>query len=70
VLLSSLLFGHKGVYVEEARKASLERLACLIKVCGFLMQVKIYLFWKAPSLSLSQSPDSIFQLLPTQEISL
>jgi len=23
-----------------------ERLACLIKVCGFLLQTKVYLFWK------------------------
>jgi ABC-type lipoprotein export system ATPase subunit len=40
-----LLFGHKKVYVEEMKKASLERLAHLIKVCGFLMQTKVYLFW-------------------------
>jgi len=41
-----LLFGHKKVYAEEIKKASLERLAHLIKVCGFLMQTKVYLFWK------------------------
>jgi len=41
-----LLFGHKKVYVEEIKKVSLERLAHLIKVCGFLMQTKVYLFWK------------------------
>ena len=40
-----LLFGHKKDYVEEIKKASLERLARLIKVCGFLMQTKVYLFW-------------------------
>jgi len=40
-----LLFGHKQVYVEEIKKASLERLARLIKVCGFLLQTKVYLFW-------------------------
>ena len=28
------------------KKASLERLARLIKVCGFLLQTKVYLFWK------------------------
>jgi hypothetical protein len=39
-------FGKKQTYVEEIRKASLERLANLIKVCGFLMQTKAYLFWK------------------------
>jgi len=27
-------------------KASFERLSRLIKVCGFLMQTKVYLFWK------------------------
>jgi len=41
-----LLFGHKKVYVEEIKKVSLERLAHLIKVCGFLMQTKVYLFWQ------------------------
>jgi hypothetical protein len=41
-----LLFGHKKVYVREIKKVSLERLARLIKVCGFLMQTKVYLFWK------------------------
>jgi GNAT superfamily N-acetyltransferase len=40
-----LLFGHKKVYVEEINKADLERLARLIKVCGFLMQRKVYLLW-------------------------
>ena len=40
-----LLFGHKKVYVEEIKKVSLERLARLIKVCGFLLQSKVYLFW-------------------------
>jgi len=40
-----LVFGHKKDYVEEVMKASLERLAHLIKVCGFLMQTKAYLFW-------------------------
>ncbi|MEM3698028.1 MAG: GNAT family N-acetyltransferase [Candidatus Bathyarchaeia archaeon] len=38
-------FGKKQAYTEEVRKASLERLAYLIKVCGFLMQTKVYLFW-------------------------
>jgi hypothetical protein len=38
-------FGKKKAYVEEINKASLQRLAHLIKVCGFLMQTKVYLFW-------------------------
>jgi hypothetical protein len=40
-----LPFGHKQPYVEEIKKASLEKLAHLIKVCGFLLQTKVYLFW-------------------------
>jgi ABC-type lipoprotein export system ATPase subunit/GNAT superfamily N-acetyltransferase len=42
-------FGKKKIYVEEIKKASFERLARLIKVCGFLMQTKVYLFWQNPS---------------------
>jgi GNAT superfamily N-acetyltransferase len=41
-----LLFGHKKAYVEEINKVSLERLAHLIKVSGFLLQTKVYLFWE------------------------
>ena len=40
-------FGKKEAYAKEVMKASLERLARLIKVCGFLLQTKVYLFWKA-----------------------
>jgi len=44
-------FGHKKDYAEEIKKASFERLAHLIKVCGFLMQTKVYVFWEnSPSL--------------------
>jgi len=39
------LFGKREAYTKEIRKASLERLAHLIKVCDFLMQTKVYLFW-------------------------
>jgi len=45
-----LLFGHKKDYVKDIKKASLERLAHLIKVCGFLMQTKVYLFWQSSTL--------------------
>ncbi|MHA1832626.1 MAG: hypothetical protein ACTSV7_01430, partial [Candidatus Baldrarchaeia archaeon] len=38
-------FGKKEVYTLEVKKISLGRLARLIKVCGFLMQTKVYLFW-------------------------
>ncbi|MGB9842532.1 MAG: hypothetical protein ACPLKZ_07470 [Candidatus Bathyarchaeales archaeon] len=40
-------FGKKKVYAKEVSKANPERLAHLIKVCGFLMQTKVYLFWRA-----------------------
>jgi hypothetical protein len=39
-------FGRKQAYAKEVMCISSERLACLIKVCGFLMQTKVYLFWK------------------------
>jgi ABC-type lipoprotein export system ATPase subunit len=40
------LFGKREAYTKEIKRASLERLAHLIKVCGFLTQTKVYLFWK------------------------
>ncbi|MEM2110729.1 MAG: hypothetical protein QXX08_02500 [Candidatus Bathyarchaeia archaeon] len=40
-----LPFGKKLEYAEKMRKANLETLAHLIKVCGFLMQTKVYFFW-------------------------
>ena len=42
-------FGKKEVYAKEVMKANLERLARLIKVCGFLLQTKVYLFWERAS---------------------
>jgi len=39
-------FGRKEAYTREVEKAGLEKLAQLIKVCGFLLQTKVYLFWK------------------------
>jgi GNAT superfamily N-acetyltransferase len=39
-------FGRKQEYVKAVAKTDLERLAHLIKVCGFLLQTKVYLFWK------------------------
>ncbi|MGB9841631.1 MAG: GNAT family N-acetyltransferase [Candidatus Bathyarchaeales archaeon] len=44
-------FGRKEAYAKEVMKASLERLALLIKVCGFLLQTKVYLFWQSCELS-------------------
>ena len=39
-------YGRKQPYAEEIMKASLDKLAQLIKVCGLLLQTKVYLFWK------------------------
>ena len=41
-----LPFGTKEAYVKEITAADLNKLASLIKICGFLMQTKVYLFWK------------------------
>jgi hypothetical protein len=38
-------FGRKEAYAKAVAEASLKRLAHLIKVCGFLLQTKVYLFW-------------------------
>ena len=34
----------KQAYMQEVKKASLEKLVHLIKICGFLTQTKVYLF--------------------------
>jgi hypothetical protein len=41
-----LPYGQKQAYRKEVEHLGLERLAGLIKICGFLMQTKIYLLWK------------------------
>ena len=41
-----LSFGTKDVYVREIMAADLDKLANLIRISGFLMQTKVYLFWK------------------------
>ena len=38
-------FCKKEAYAEQVDKATLGRIVHLIKVCGFLMQTKVYLFW-------------------------
>jgi len=43
---SGLPFGHTGDYERKVNAATMEQLAGLIKVCGFLLQTKVYLFWK------------------------
>jgi hypothetical protein len=42
-----LLFGTKDAYVKEIMAADLNKLANLIRICGFLMQTKAYLFWSS-----------------------
>lgn len=39
-------YGKQKLYRKKVMKASLEKLAHLIKVCGLLLQTKVYLFWK------------------------
>ena len=43
---SGLPFGHMEDYEKKVNAATLEQLAGLIKICGFLMQTKAYLFWE------------------------
>jgi hypothetical protein len=46
-----LPFGAKQTYREQIEHLSLEKLAHLIKICGFLMQTKVYLFWSKEQVS-------------------
>jgi hypothetical protein len=39
-------FGTKEEYTKRVEEADIDQLAHLIKVCGFLLQTKVYLFWK------------------------
>jgi hypothetical protein len=39
-------FGRKQAYAKAVMEANLERLSHLIRVCGFLLQTKVHLFWK------------------------
>ena len=43
---SHLPYGRKAVYEKQIRKASVEKLAELIRTCSFLLQTKVYLFWR------------------------
>jgi hypothetical protein len=40
-----LPFGTKDAYVKDVMAADLNKLANLIRICGFLMQTKVHLFW-------------------------
>lgn len=39
-------YGTVAAYRKQIEEASLEKLAQLIKICGFLLQSKVYLFWR------------------------
>ncbi|OGD45313.1 hypothetical protein A3K79_06715 [Candidatus Bathyarchaeota archaeon RBG_13_46_16b] len=41
-----LPFGTKDAYVREIAAADLDKLPSLLGICGFLIQAKVYLFWK------------------------
>ncbi len=45
-LLPHQVFGRKKEYVEAIKNADVEKLSHLIKVGGFLLQTKVYLFWQ------------------------
>jgi hypothetical protein len=44
---SHLPYGKTEVYKREVENANCEKLARLIKICSFLLQTKVYLFWKS-----------------------
>jgi hypothetical protein len=46
VFFHNVPFGHAAEYGKCVEKASIERLAMLVKACGFLLQEKAYLFWQ------------------------
>jgi hypothetical protein len=43
----NLSFGTKGAYVKEIMAADSNKLAGLVKIWAFLMQKKVYVFWKS-----------------------
>ncbi len=42
---TELPFGSKKAYSQAVTVASMEKVANLIRICGFLLQTKVYLFW-------------------------
>jgi len=46
---SGMPYGKTRLYPQKVMEASLEKLAHLIKVCGLLLQTKVYLFWRKTS---------------------
>ena len=41
-----LPFGTRDAYIKEIMAADLDKLANLVRICGFLMQTEVLLFWK------------------------
>jgi hypothetical protein len=41
-----LTFGPRDAHVKQTMEADSDKLASLIRICGFLMQTKVLLFWK------------------------
>jgi len=46
-------YGKAGLFEEKVDKADLDKLAKLIKIVGFLLQTKVYLFWRSPQKSIT-----------------
>ena len=44
-------YGRSARYRDAVEKASLEKLAKMLKVLSFLAQTKVYLLWKNPDFS-------------------
>lgn len=59
--ISHVPFGKKEQYRKSVRAATLQQLAGLIKICGFLLQTKVYLFWKCPNPGAKQSRHPYFR---------
>ena len=53
-----LPFGTKEAYEHAILSASLDKLAGLVRICGFLMQTKVYLFWRKDERSLTSLPQN------------
>lgn len=49
IFVGHLPFGEKGVYDGYVRNAGLERVGDLIRAASFLLQTKVYLFWRRAS---------------------
>jgi ABC-type lipoprotein export system ATPase subunit/GNAT superfamily N-acetyltransferase len=47
-VFSSVAYGRAAEYKKSVEEASVDRLALLVKACGFLLQEKVYLFWQKP----------------------